>query len=305
MITMSLLDLEPGLRSRCILAIWNESAMFNFLKTLKKVVPAHALMSEGKTLLRLYVDAEGLEAESVSTLEKSGAALSLGNYVVTMTLDKQNDLNLIGDIIHQHKVVVNSTYVSDGWLMFDFRFHSSRYREISTLISKYLGTDSAVKLVYLGPSPGLISMLSKLNESLPLSILQFEVETKERQELPWHVEPGETVLLESTNLFKEGSGANFIAYRASGGVITDIGEISINNPLLVAVRTGADKANIARYNTFIRIGEDDVVVMMFLPSNLLHSYLKMLISTSRKFVKGGVNLIASSPFSLEVIDSFD
>lgn len=285
--------------------MWDDSPILNFMKSLGKGIPVHAYRLGNKTHINLYVPLDGLNAHASKFLEEEGAKASGENYVVSMQLDESRELGLIGDLLEQSLVVVNSIYLKEGWLMFDFRFHSSRYREISGLISRYISNGSGVKLVYLGPSPGLISLLGKLNDEIPLSVVMFEAHITPGVEIPLSPTVGETLLLESTNHVGEDDSQRFIAYRSSDDAITEVSEVQVNTPILRRMREESNRSRTVRYNVFVKVEEVRAVIMIFLPSSLLHTYLSILASVSSELAEGSINLIASSPFSLDVIDEFE
>lgn len=302
---MSLLDLEPGLRSRCILAMKSDNPLFSFLRTLKRDLPVHIYFSGEKTVLIIYVNSENLESNVSSYLEESGSVLSGENYVVNLTLDSGDKMSIIKEILQQSLVVVNSIYIREGWLLFDFRFHSSKYQDISSSITKYLSEGTDVKLIYLGPSPGLVSLLDKLNRDIPLSVLIFETRMPDGQEDILPTQPDEILLLESTVFPGSNGGQKFVAYRTKDGIVSAVSEVELDTPALIRLRDEANKAHIVRYNVFLKVEEKHVVTMAFLPASLLHDYLHLLVSTPANMLGGRINLVAAGPFSFEIIDTFN
>lgn len=302
---MSLLDIEPGLDTRCILALQQDNELFTFLKSYKNHVPAYTFREGDHTYLQLYFDTEHIDARDLAFLEKIGAARSAVNYVVRQPINNVRELGIISELIDQKLVASNFMYVSEGWMVFDFRFHSSVYREVSEILSRYMENTEKVKLVYLGASPGLTTILSKLNENIPLSIVIFEAPI-DNKNVPSEIVAKEFDLLETENALMADGKIKVITYRqGKADHNLEVRENYVVNDLLNRIRTTANSHYIIRYNMFIKRHDESQRMMVFLPSNLLNQYLRVVFSIGREVTNSGISLIASAPFGLDVIESFN
>ncbi|HLH85521.1 MAG TPA: hypothetical protein VKU79_01485 [Thermoplasmataceae archaeon] len=301
---MSVLDLGRGLDTRGIIAIRQDNKIFSFLKNVKSNLPAYSILWGESGIIKIYLEREHLDDESLSFLEREGVEFSSGSYILTLDMKPGNEFEVLREILSQELLVVNATYVSDGWLLVDFRFSSSRYKEMSKVISKYVVEESNFRLVYLGPSPGIYSILTKLNQSIPLSTVIFEAPAADALN-GLGFDPNDVLLMETTNYSVEGGKIRIIVYLSTGGVMTEVREVLVKNGLLEDIRNDANEENISRYNIFMKRHGGNLRIMVFVPSSMLHNYLRILIRRSREYYKEGIYLLASSPFTPDVVESFD
>ncbi|MEM3676395.1 MAG: hypothetical protein QXV22_05000, partial [Thermoplasmataceae archaeon] len=274
-------------------------------KNVKKDLPAHSMMDSKGGVIRVYVERENLDSDSISFLEREGVEFSSGNYILKLEMREGTEFDVLREIMSQELLVINATYVSDGWVIVDFRFSSFRYKEVSHVISKYLLRESNFRLIFLGPSPGIFSILNKLNQSIPLSTIIFEAPESEALK-GLGFSPSDLLLMETTNYTVEDERIRVIAYLSNGGVLPEVREVLVKNSLLERIRQDANMENISRYNIFMkRHGTSGVRVMVFVPSSMHHTYLRILIRRSLEFYENGIYIVASSPFTAEVVESFD
>lgn len=301
---MSFLEREPGLDQRCILALTQNNELFAFLGTLKKKIPAYTFNEESEAFLQLYFEASSLSLEEISFIEKIGGVRNNNKYVVRRKIDEDSDLEIIREFLTLQLCASNYVMISDGWLIFDFSFHNSSRKRVSDILKTHMGKSERIHLLYLGRSEGLYTILSKLNESIPLSIVIYDVissnDGADRSLFTEDVLYGEPV-----NTSIQDGRIRVILHTDRGQNRVGVREVYVNNNTLLALRSSSNKRMIIRYNLLIRSIESGFRIMVFLPSNLLNEYVSTILSTNIDGDSDELVIVSATSFGPEVVDIFE
>ncbi len=301
---MTLLELGGGLESRCIIALRQDNELFKFLKSIKTKIPAYVYIEGDLAKLQLYFNTESIDAHDRTFLERSGARKIDDVYVVQQRVESKDELGIINKLITEPMVVSNAIYVSEGWLVADMRFHTSKYRNVSRILASYLHNTDRVRLLFLGKSPGLATILAGLNEEVPLSIVIFEASITDAK-VPDSLLQKEFDLIETENNLLTGDIIRVILYsKEEDGSMNALSEDQVKNELLTEIRKRANSNMIIRYNMFLTRKGDSVRVLVIMPSNQLNSYLKTVFSVANEVDGSVVTVVTAAPFDFGVMDGF-
>ena len=113
---------------------------------------------------QLKVWQKGLE-ESVKFEKKYGMM------VYTTRVNYLEKMKIIDEILNTVSVISNSSYVSNGRLFFQFRFHESTASKVSEILSRFMELDPGTDIEYQGPSRGIISAINSINSMIPLYVI--------------------------------------------------------------------------------------------------------------------------------------
>ena len=301
---MSFLDREPGLDNRCILALSQNNELFAFLGTFKKKVPAYTFNEDSAAFIQLYFDVSSLTLDEISFIEKIGGIRSNNKYVVKKKIEDGSVLEIIREFLNLTLCSSNYTIISDGWLVFDFSFHNSSRKKVSDILKSHMSRNERIHLLYLGKSEGLMTILSKLNESIPLSIVIYDVFS--------NVNDGGKELFTKDVLYGEPVNTSItdgkirvILYSADGLNRVSAREVQVHNETLNALRTASNKRLLIRYNLLIRAIQGGFRIMVFLPSNLLNEYVSTILSTNIDQNLDELVVVSATSFGPEVVDLFE
>lgn len=301
---MTLLELGGGLESRCIIALRQDNELFKFLKSIKTKIPAYVYIEGDSSKLQLYFNSESIDAHDRTFLERTGAKKIGEVYVVQQKVESKDELGIINKLLSEPLVVSNAIYVSEGWLVVDMRFHSTRYRDISKILASYLHNTDRVRLLYLGRSPGLATILAGLNEEVPLSMVIFEASVTEAK-VPDSLMQKEFDLIETENNLLTRDMIRVILYRKDeNGSLKALSEDQVRNELLTEIRRRANVNMIIRYNMFLTTRDGNVRVLVIMPTNQLNSYLKTVFSVANEMDGSVVTVVTAAPFDFGVMDGF-
>ncbi len=302
---MALLDIGANHETRCIVALQQENELFKFMKSVSTKIPAYVYMEGEASELQLYFNSDILDAHSRSFLERIGAKLVGDVYVVKQKVERKDALGIMEHLISEPMVVCNAIYASEGWLVVDLRFHSSRYIQVSNILASYMHSTDRVKLVYLGRSPGLGAILDSLNKEVPLSIVVLEAPIRDAK-VPESILNKDFDLVETENNLMEGDEFRAILYKKDAdGCLNAVSEDRIKNELLSDIRRRANEEMIIRYNMFVTRRNDHVRVIVIMPANQMDSYVKIIFSMSRKRGESVITLVTAAPFGFDVLDQFE
>ena len=201
-------------------------------------------------------------------------------------------------------VASNAVYVSNGWLIVDLRFHGSKYRSVSQILATHMHKTQRIRLLYLGNSPGLSTILDELNSEVPLSTVIFEIPL-EVANVPDSLLREDIDLLETENSLLLDNKIKVILYgKDEEGNLVAISEDHVTNILLSEIRKRANEQMIIRYNMFVKRKGDQVRMLVIMPSNQINGYLRTVFSVAMENHQSPVSLVAAAPYGKDVIKSF-
>ena len=301
---MSFLDREPGLDNRCILALSQSNELFAFLGTFKKKVPAYIFNEEDSAFIQLYFEVSSLTLDEISFIEKIGGIRSNNKYVVKRKIDDGSDLQIIREFLQLSLCASNYSIISDGWLVFDFSFHNSSRKQVSDLLKLHMSRNERIHLLYLGKSEGLLNILSRLNESIPLSIVIYDV-FSHGNESGKELFTKDVLYGEPVNTSITDGKIRVILYSADGLNRVSAREVNVHNETLNAIRADSNKRLLIRYNLLIRSIPGGFRIMVFLPSSLLNEYVSTILSTNIDQMLDELVVVSATSFGPEVVDLFE
>lgn len=301
---MSFIETGGGLDTRCIVALQQSNDLFRFLKSIRGNIPAYVFLEGDKAQLQLYFNEDTTNPHDISFLEKYGAKKFDDLYIIKQKISNRDELGMINKLISEPMVASNAVYVSNGWLVVDLRFHSSKYQDISRILGSYMHKTDKIRLLYLGDSPGLSDILDELNQRVPLSMVVFEIPLGEAN-IPDSLLMGDIDLLETENSLLMDNRIKVILYRkGENGEFEAVAENRVENMLISEIRRRANEQMIIRYNMFVKRKGDFVRMLVIMPSNQINRYLRIVFSVAIDNQNLPVSLVSAAPYGANLAKSF-
>lgn len=301
---MSLNEAGTVLGNRCILAFKPEHDLFKLLEEKHIKVPAYINLDEDTAHIHLYIEDDTPGMFDESQMKELGCIKVDDTYIFREKMNDSIINGIVSQLIKEPLVITNSFYLSEGWIVMDLRFHGSRYRRVSSILGSSFGTSTQVKLLYLGTSPGIIPILSKLNEEIPLSVIIFESEMLDTTGTTTLFSKNPDLLEIENSIINHGR-VKVISYKREPGSATyDVSEEYVENTLLKGVRDEAHEESIIRYGIYMKRYGDFMRTMVVMPTNQVNQYLNKVFMVARNLGVSTVSLIAAAPFDFEVLEMF-
>ena len=172
---MLIKDIQAKLNRICLVSIEQDGFIFDLTRRYNLSLPSFLYGDEERIMIDVFATENQLkgvekELEGSDKFEKK-----YGMRVYTTRVNHLEKMKIIDEIFSTISVISNSSYVSDGKLFFQFRFHDSTASKISEILSRFMERDPGTDIEYLGPSSGIISTINSLNSMIPLHVIKYSI----------------------------------------------------------------------------------------------------------------------------------
>lgn len=296
---------------RCIISLSEHTPLFQYSQRSDLSALASLSVDGEKRYLTYLFKREAQESKDEAILlSRFGADKRRNDYIVRERINNVGKLDIIQRILSTSTVISNFMSLSEGSFHVDFRFHSSIKKRISEIIAEYTEDVESTSVRYLGPSPGIVKMLSDFNRKEPLGLVRYSVPLDEANlELLKHI--GEDFVAEVEN--KSSSDFRVLIYPNKPIDLKNVSEISRNPPMyeaylknsyLDAVRREANERTIFRIAMFFSARGDRIYVTNIMPESQTNYYMRAVFDVSRKMnadmVVENIMSLGETPANIEI-----
>jgi hypothetical protein len=96
-----------------------------------------------------------------------------GIWNIRLNEEENSGLNIISDFIRIHSAVLDAIFVSHGMFLAYMRFNQTELEKISNVILRRIAMDEAYSVVYLGETPGYLSIMKALSKEIQLFLIKI------------------------------------------------------------------------------------------------------------------------------------
>ncbi len=312
---MLISDIENCLDMRCTISLRQD---FNF--HIPSLAPDHLdlayIFESGEKLSFLTFFRKKQLEEHDSVMLRAAKAVEQGEYmIVERDMLESGSSAIIRDFLLIPTMILTYTYILNGNLYADFRFHNSAASEVSAILGKYMASSDNISLEYFGLSGGLISILEQINRKTPLSVLVADVHMN-RKEIRNVGIPDEGLIAELEDKIFLNEKYRLLIYGhdsnngeneevpAPGSKYSSVRESYNQHPLLIALRQHFNENRIPRLAVLLQSLKDDLRITVVLPNDWVKNYIKIvaLFGESHKGLK--IDLKIRAPFDGKTLDFF-
>lgn len=285
-------DIDKRLDMRIVLRLRENIELFNELTDMKMKFPAFIYSKDEHTWMATYLP-KSLRGQKYEILvKKHNAVEHEESYVIDTRINNVKSLEIINKIMALPSCIINRSDISGGFLNVYARFHNSQIEEVSTLVSEYASDVENSRVDWLGPSPGVMSIIEQINSEYPVSMITYQIPaSNEEKDLIKQFSGG--VIAEATSSSERGHGFSLVFYAASNmnkmingsmplSLDSGIYSFTLTNPFLIAIREEANRRHIARIRFFLKPVQEKLEVSVFLPKSSVYDYYSMLFAIARE-----------------------
>ncbi len=313
---MLIKEIEGKLNRSCILSIYYDSPLFKLAESHNWTLPVYIYEQDGKTILQAFVSEEIYNRIDVRELRnEQGGSTEFGYHVFEERINHLQRVNIISKLSRMPGVISNGSYITASTLKFEFRFHSSLTGDVSALLSEFMEGHEKNGIEYLGPSPGIRSVLNRLNQTIPLHLVSYSIPANVLNPNELEVVDKYSLVTELQNLrLDEGGKFKVLIYSTRDLPKQDtltLDTISpedriycytIKNELLAEIRKRTNELHIPRFSVYMRKFSNRILVTSFLPSSTSDEYVRQIFQVSREFKDTRVTVDAYSDYVETVWD---
>lgn len=194
---MDFSDIDRALDMRIIMSYGGNLPIAQFTKKFDYTFQSALHFGDGQLELSYFVPEELVSQRELSIFLAQAKARKEGDvYFVNYPLESQDIFNALGESLSSGKsAIVDGTLLRKGTYYQSLRFHSSDLPHFSDSILKYSGLLEDFNISFLGPSPGIETILRSVRETVELSSFSWRVEIpgKYLEKPPYSVLPDEWV----------------------------------------------------------------------------------------------------------------
>jgi len=289
---MLIRDIDKRLDMRIVLGLRQNNELFTELADLKMKFPAFIYNKDDQTWMAAYLP-KSLNGQKFDILVKRHNAVEHeDSYVFDTRINNVKSLAIINKIIALPSCIINRSDISGGFVNIYVRFHNSQIDAVSTLLSEYASDVKNSRVYWLGPSPGIMSILELINSEYPVSLITFQIPASNEEKDLIRQFSGD-VIAEATTSSRKDKGFSVLFYASSdmnkviNGSLplskdSGIYSFDMGNPFLISIREAANERHIARFRFFVKPVRERLEVSVFLPRSSVYDYYSMLFAIARE-----------------------
>ncbi|MHB1708293.1 MAG: hypothetical protein ACYCT2_02315 [Thermoplasmataceae archaeon] len=177
---MLIKDVDQLLDMQCVISIRDGNELLDCSRRLSLKIPCTALVDNGKISILFFLKREeSLDRDIKMFLETLGAR-NLGNsWVVNLSDAAIAELGYLRPFLKIPSVILDEVTLENGSIYARLRFHSNYLDKVSSEVMAISKKTGKISLEYLGKSGGLISVLRKIDQNIPLFYFSLEGEPPE------------------------------------------------------------------------------------------------------------------------------
>jgi hypothetical protein len=177
---MLIKDVDQLLDMQCVIAIKDGYDLLDFSEKFHLHLSCTAAVEKQQISLIFFIRKEDFENRDVRMFLKTfNASENDGVWTVKLTESAESELNALRNFLIIPSVVLDHIYLENGAIYASIRFHRNYLQSISDEIMRVIKRTDRVSLEYLGKSDGLISVLRKIDERIPLFLFSLDSEPPE------------------------------------------------------------------------------------------------------------------------------
>ena len=291
----------------CTLSVTMKSPWFDMASRLNQVTLARIYEDQGKKILVLYFQKSGIPREQISTILANKSAVDkAGYYSIVEGIKEADPINVLLDVLDVPSVLLCDFYIQGVNLFVSFRFHRSVLEEVNRVLLSLYEPKKRASIVYLGRSPGLVSIVKRISDDIPLSVVRVSIPPQQTnmsrggESFPEIVAEGETRYMGSSApraVFYSGSK---LGWARTISEEDGIYEASMDEPFSWGLTIHAYRARIPLVATFGKNVSDRIEITSILPSTEVQDYLDTFADSQGASGEPAGKLDLCIPFNEEV-----
>ncbi len=305
-------EVDRKLDRMCVLALRQDTLWFKMASRMESSAPAFIFQDSDKTFLQIYFPKDHVKKSDISAIMASPSGTEKdAYYTVTERINNVKHLSIISEIMDLPTVVAINSYLREGELFVAFRFHRSVIDDVEAHLVTLLELNGYARIVYMGNSPGIITLLDRINSDTPVSVVQYSFdissEAVRSHPLLTAARSGSDVLAEVDVRQSTPEGARTIIYSkyklsAPFSVLSEedcIYETTTNIAPFMEGRKRGNEARIPRIAVFLGAQKDRLVDTTFVPTSEAGEYISQYFGMMSGMKKGELRLETFSPLTKE------
>ena len=294
---MLIKEIERKLDMECRFTIARGGSILKLSRFVRSSIPVLFNTSFRNNTLTAYIPKDEVTSSSNFTKFLNVKRETTENIVVDFPLESEvsDCLREISIIPSVSSILLN---IESGKLIVRFHFHHSFGGELSELLQKYM--DKFFEDVIIRPAHGIISLLQRKDENVPVSVLVYDIPSAVYTDPLIVPILQEGTIAELSNDTSKVGIHRIILYtshkieKIGTEISKDEGiyDIPVNNDFLNALVDIQNSNGFQRFYVFIKYVENKLRIIVFLRNRDVRGYLNVLFSlTSRIGIK--TNLVFS------------
>ena len=294
---MLIKEIERKLDMECRFTIARGGSILKLSRFVRSSIPVLFNTSFRNNTLTAYIPKDEVTSSSNFTKFLNVKRETTENIVVDFPLESE-----VSDCLREISIIPSVSSIlfniESGKLIVSFHFHHSFGGELSELLQKYM--DKFFEDVIIRPAHGIISLLQRKDENVPVSVLVYDIPSAVYTDPLIVPILQEGTIAELSNDTSKVGIHRIILYtshkieKIGTEISKDEGiyDIPVNNDFLNALVDIQNSNGFQRFYVFIKYVENKLRIIVFLRNRDVRSYLNVLFSlTSRIGIK--TNLVFS------------
>ena len=285
-------DIDMGLDMRMILKLRQNTELFNALSELKTKLPVYIYGKGPEAWMTTYFS-KNMKIQKIDVLLRRFNAIELeDSYAIDSRINNVNDLAIINKLAELPSFIINRSDISGGFLNIYTRFHSSQMDEVSSILSEYTSDTENSRVDWLGPSPGITSLMALINSEYPISLITYQIPFEKEGDIFGELK-SESLIAEVKNMNSRNGAFRAVLYSEkplnenTKGLFPiskdkKIHMVEMENTFYSLVREAANNAHIMRVRFFIKPFGDRLETSVFVPTENVYEYYSILFDIARK-----------------------
>ncbi|MCL5881678.1 MAG: hypothetical protein M1592_03740 [Candidatus Thermoplasmatota archaeon] len=285
-------DIDKKLDMRIVLRVRQSTEFFGAIADLKTKLPVFIYGKNGETWMSTYFQRDSRNSKIDMLLSRFHAVEKEDSFVVDARINNVKDLAVINRLIHLPSFIVNRSDMSRGFINIYARFHSSQSDAVSSLLAEYTSDGMNARVDWLGPSPGITSIMDLINSEYPISLITYELPMNGEED-PIRAIMSDDVMAEVSSSPSTDGTFTTVLYSRNPihGNIEGISPVyqedgiyglNMRNSFFIMVRDRANEEHIMRTRSFIRPVDGKLQVTVFLPTASIYEYYSIIFEIARK-----------------------
>lgn len=272
----------------CTIALSQDSPWFGLSAKGGSVVPGYLYQEGADTFLQMYIQKESFSTGLQNAIKTHSSVIEKKTYyVVAEKLSDSRQIKNLMELFRVPSVITTNSYLFGKELFISFRFHSRFNEQINRALAIITESELETRIAYLGPSPGITSLLEKVNLDTPVSVLRYSLPASENSVIArLSLENDRNGLLELDPRMQTPDSARLILYstgRINSGLetISDeefIYESDIKEKYVVDGARLGNSSRIPRIAFFIRLKDGRLEETTFIPTVEADEYVNIFFT---------------------------
>ena len=284
---MLIKEIERKLDMECRFTIARGGSILKLSRFVRSSIPVLFNTSFRNNTLTAYIPKDEVTSSSNFTKFLNVKRETTENIVVDFPLESE-----VSDCLREISIIPSVSSIlfniESGKLIVRFHFHHSFGGELSELLQKYM--DKFFEDVIIRPAHGIISLLQRKDENVPVSVLVYDIPSAVYTDPLIVPILQEGTIAELSNDTSKVGIHRIILYTSHKieNIGTEISkdegiyDIPVNNDFLNALVDIQNSNGFQRFYVFIKYVENKLRIIVFLRNRDVRSYLNVLFSLASK-----------------------